>query len=424
MFMKIRKKSMIGLFLYVLFVLINTLIPYSTIGNKIIAVLTLALSLIWVYECANNTCFLIMSMFIAYSNYSIVVGIYLDEKLRPKYLYPQITDIRTYGIGISILFITMLLLVCLTPRIVKSKYIFSKHFIKYKNENKLLFYIATISFFLIVLVGYSGGNNGRGTSSPLYEYDSIFLILMFYFSAREKKNIGICAIACMTYSLTSLVNGTRIEALICILIFVLCFIKKEIKPSTVFLGMLAGIVVFSTVGVLRGNWSLLLNGDNSIISEIFRNKFVFDTCTHAYFPMLCMIEEFKKFSFEKSLHYLGAFLLSVFAGQSRVVDGDLIKVVAQKFYHNFGGVTPGFFYVWFSFAGPAVFAVIVRFYMKFIENIEAKPSEFKCCAALYFISTVPRWYLYGPWSMTRGVLVCVVIFYAFQKLHKFLKVYK
>lgn len=63
---------------------------------------------------------------------------------------------------------------------------------------------------------------------------------------------------------------------------------------------------------------------SSIILGLIDYKLVFNTCTRAYFPVLCIIKQFKASSFQKSLHYLGAFLLIIVLGVNRVKNGDLM----------------------------------------------------------------------------------------------------
>lgn len=416
---KIKKRTIEVIIAYCFAVLFLNCIQFSVIINKLIAMGVLIFSVFWVYKCWNNIYLLIMSLFIAYSNYSIVMGIYLDENLRPEYLYPQITDINIYGCGISILFLTMFTLVCIMPKIEKNTINITNVLVHKKNNNPLLFIIVTVLFLAIIFGGYTRSSNARGSSSSIYEYGSILLIVMFYFSGGKKKQKIICGGCCAIYVLTSLINGTRIEALICILIFLLCYFQKGLKSQVLFIGMLVGLILFSVVGTLRGNWELMLNnGWKSMISVLFDNKFVFDTCTHAYFPMLCMVEEFNKYSVGKALHYLCMFILSVFAGQSRIPDGDLIKVVAEKYYHNYGGVTPGFFYVWFSYAGSLVFSLIIYCYIRFISGLKKTVTINRACTVLYIVSSVPRWYLYGPWSLLRGTMICIIIFNIFVLLDK------
>lgn len=406
--MKVKKIYVAYIFLFILFVFSFVLIPHTTLLNQLLAISTILCSIVWIYKCWNNMYLLIVSTFIAYSNYSIAVGIYLDESLRPKYLYPQIQNVDIYSVGIFLMFLTMLSLAILSPKCKKNTVKVAREFVKPENKNDTVFFALMILFIGIVVLGYSRASNSRGSSTAIYEYASILIILMFYFSGRKKIQKNICAVCCLVYALTSLLNGTRIEALICVIIFALCYFENEINPVVLLLAMLLGLIAFSIVGTLRGNWALLKGNVGEIAGTLTKHKFVFDTCTHAYFPMLCMIDIYRKYSFLEAMHYLVAFVLTIFLGQSRVNDGNLIQVVSNYFYHNYGGVSQGFFFVWFSYMGALIYAVVILAYTRFINDKKVMLTPTKCSAIIYVVASVPRWYLYGPWSLFRGVLICVI----------------
>lgn len=412
--LKCRKKVIFGFLLFALCVAFFSLNLFTEEINKMIAIGVLLLSVVWVYQCWNELCLLIISLFILYSNYSIVVGIYLDKSLRPVYLYPQITDVKIYGIGIAMIFLVVLLLVFLTPKY-RNRHAnsISSLFIRKENYSSALFYALFVVFVAFMMLGYTAGSGSRGSSSALYEYNIIVLLGMFYYSGCRKECRIICAICSVIYVFMSLLNGTRVEALACIIILFLCITRRKVKNHILLLGMFGGVLVFSCVGTIRGG-AFSAELGKKIINNLLDNKLVFDTCTHAYFPMLCMIEQFQTYSLSDAFHYLMAFLGTILMGQSRVTDGDLIKTVARFYYHNYGGVTLGFFWVWFSYVGAAVFAAILRGYTHLIEKSDLKLSDLRLCVIIYVTATVPRWYLYGPWSLTRGVLVCIVAFSIFR----------
>ena len=408
---KIKLHTLQGIFIYALLLCVCPFISYTEKMNKWIAIAVLILSVIVVYKCRNNILLLILSVFIAYSNYSIVVGIYLDPTLRPKYLYPQIQDVQVYGMGITLLLFFMIALLSFLPsKINKRSESFVNIFVKAGNFSVPIFLVLSIAFFLILIFGYTRATAARGVSSAIYEYDIIFLILMFYYSGNKRHLRWVCYIGAMLYVLTSFMNGTRVEALSCLLVVCFCTLKKKIPTWAALLGFLVGIIIMNFIGILRGNYSSFSVGLGEAISNLWTSKLVFDTCTHAYFPALCMIEQFKEYSLREGMYFFSRFLLTIFAGQSRVPDGDLIAYVRNFYYHNYGGVTTGFFYVWFSFWGPLIYGQIVGFFIKFVNSDVRKSTPVKKCAMLYVISTVPRWYLYGPWSFSRGMLICCIVF--------------
>ena len=85
------------------------------------------------------------------------------------------------------------------------------------------------------------------------------------------------------------------------------------------------------------------------------------------------------------------------------------RVIMYYFYHNFGGVSQGFFFVWFSYMGALIYAAIILAYTRFINDRRVTLTPEKCSAIIYVVASVPRWYLYGPWSLFRGVIICVLL---------------
>lgn len=416
----VKRKTALMSILYIIFVLFLQIIQYTALLNNILGFFLLVFSAGWIYKCWNNNIALLVSIFVGYCNYSIVVGVYWYPTIRDnEYLYNQISNIRTYGIGVSLLMLTMIWLWIGTTKYKKTNTI--SNLIKEENYSSVFFLGSLVCLFVCIAEGYSVTVGSRGGSSPLYEYGVIFMLLMFYYSGKRKWTLSICFVMMLFYSLNSVMNGTRVEALTCIFIFLFCFFKSKLKPSAILAGMLVGILLFSIVGAIRGNWKLLEQyGFRALIDTVFKDKLVFATCTHAYFPMLCMIEEFTSFSLSNASYYLSRFLFTIFLGQSRVIDGDLISVVRKTYYHNFGGVTVGFYYVWFSYIGAAFYAAFINKLLSWATDKMDNDNNFRCFVATYVIASVPRWYLYGPWAFTRGALMATIVFFLFYICHKFI----
>lgn len=404
--MRMQKSRVLSWILLVALALVFVLRPYTEVLNRVYAVAVLLASILLVVRSRKNNLALIVSLFLAYSNYSIVMGVYLFPELRPEALYPQITDVRVYGIGIAMMLLFTLAVALLMPTD-KKPFVFSRVFVREENYSILAFSAMTAMFVLIMLMGYGRVDSGRGTSSALYEYDVIIMIIMFYFCGNRKIPKAICCGCAGLYVLTSLLNGTRIEALACMIVVYLCFIRREIPLWLIVVGMVGGIVLFNIIGMFRGDYASLSVGLQTSIQSLKQSKLVFDTCTHAYFPALCMIEQFMDYSMLTAADSFVRFLGTIFLGQTRVAGGDLIMYVREMYYHNYGGVVLGFLYVWFSYFGSIFFGWIVTKLIGLTYSAKER-SPLPMCAALYTAVMVPRWYLYGPWAITRGVLLCLV----------------
>lgn len=418
----IRRKTLYMILAYILICTTFYIFGYSENVNKLIAVTVMLLSFYFFIKSRKSLGLMITSFFIAYSNYSICVGIYLFPEMRPKYLYPQIQDIDVYGIGILMILLFLLTLINMIPfDDIKSEGNKFFDFIQKDNYNSLLCFINIVAFFAVILIGYTPSVGGRGTSSPLYEYGIIFLIIAFYFSGKKKIWKYMIFGGGILYSLMSFFNGTRIEALSCIFLLLLLGMKNRISFYKFWGGAIIGIAFFQIIGVLRGNYSNIEEMCFSAISDLIDSKLVFNTCTHAFFPALCMIDQFKTFSLIEALHYLGCFLLTVVFGVNRVEDGNLIAHVREIYYHNNGGLSLGFFYVWFGYLGSLICGVIVSAYFRLLRKGKIKWVELRQCCVIYLIISVPRWYLYGPWAFSRGILICALAFCVMASANQCLK---
>ena len=409
---------------YCMFFLIFTVIYFNNFYtenlNKFIAWMVIIFSCLFAWKCRKNMMLFIVSIFIAYSNYSIAMGIYIIEN-RPKYLYPQITDIEIYGKGIALVCLFMLLMNIFFPKIYQTYKISSDIFInKEKKNNILIIFLAILFIFLllyrVILL--------LGTTSTLYEYGVIFIILMFYYSGKSKGNLFLIYLLSILYIVISFINASRIEAIVCIIILFIFSYSYKVKWYHLILISFVGITLMNIIGIYRSN-NLKMSFEQIAygMHVLWNGKLVFDTCTHAYFPGLCMIEIAKDFSLSDSLYFLKQFILTIFLGKDRVPNGDLIRYTSQFYYHNFGGFSLMFFYVWFRGLGVFVFSYILRWYFEYMQKfIELnKHNGIIKCLIIYIIATVPRWYLYGPLILFRGALIFMIIFYGFSILDKMLK---
>lgn len=400
------------LFFLVCFILIvaSYELNFSFEVNTFICMLVLLISILSLIYIKNNLSILLMWFFIAYSNYSIVVGVYLEPTIRPSLLYNQINDLSTYGVAILQLLIFNIVLFFSALKFEKTKFD-SNVFVKNRNKDYLLYFILAISFVVIMLKEYTVVEGSEGSSSSLYEYDLILLILQFYFSGNIKILKSISTLLGFIYILTSLINGTRIEALSCILIICLMNIKNLKKKNIIIAGFI-GILLFNFIGNTRGNYDNFFISMQNSFYDLIESKLVFNTCTYAYFPCLAMIDYFKNYDLNTGMYFLREFLVDVIVGNG-YNDGNLIYFIRKIYFHNFGGVSTGFFYVWFGSIGAFVFGFIVHFYI----SLSAIKKDIYKYIYMYFVATVPRWYLYGPLPLFRGILLSLILFVTFSFFH-------
>ena len=369
--------------------------------NYLSAWLLMALSLYFVYECRHSILLFIVSFFMFYSNYSIAVGIYLTPN-RPMVLYHQITDVSIYGIGITLVLMFMWILVMLMPKARK------RLNTAQGTTNHFIVICLCIALVLIFNYGYNqSASLIRGASSPIYEYSVILFILGFYYSGENRYLQSLMKVLVILFALQSFFNGTRIEGLI-FLLSLLCYYyagKLTYLKLMPLLAVFTFLMVF--VGIFRANGLWSMDGILYVMRIMRDNWFVFDTATWAYFPSLGMIEVHNFTPLSERIRLFGNFVLSVILGSS-VADSNLVQYVKQYYQHSNGGWLQMFFYFWFGWYGLLVIAGLIVFYLKVIINQAGK--GYRYLLAIYIVSTVPRWYLYTPLHLLRGVLLFSIAF--------------
>jgi len=401
-------------------VFINNIIfyAYNEKINYYSAWLVLLISVYFMYRCRKNILLFIMSFFIFYSNYSISVGIYVSPN-RPSVLYSQITDVATYGIGITLILLFMWLLVMFMPQNIKTTNREYNPNILEKNINILIISFLCIVLSFIFVYGYSRTSLIRGSSSPIYEYSVILFILGFHYSGNNKYLQAIMKILLVLFALQSFMNGTRVEGFIFIISFICYFYAHKITYLKLIPILMIGIFFMIYIGVFRANATLSLENIAFVLSTIKDSKFVFDTATWAYFPSLCMIEVRNIIPFSESLRLFKQFVLSIFLGGS-VADSNPTDFVRQYYWHANGGWSQMFFYFWFGWIGMVPLLSLVIFYMKAIINRfpENSKGSYRQLLAIYIVSTVPRWYIYAPLPLLRGAMLFSIAYLGLYLVNK------
>ena len=86
--------AVIPLTIFVVNILIN---GYSMELNNAIAIFTVVLSVYLCYVYRFNIGLFLVMVFIAYTNYSVAMAVYLFPEIRPTALYAQFTGVDLYG---------------------------------------------------------------------------------------------------------------------------------------------------------------------------------------------------------------------------------------------------------------------------------------------------------------------------------------
>lgn len=387
---------------------------YSENSNIVSGIILLLVTLIMMIKNKNNKILFILFLQFFYFNYSIVIGRYI-YKIGTTSLN-RIRDVNTMGISINclLLFISF---VYILLAIFKKKESGSKKKISMCYEGKantmLIGSFSIISLILIFFLGFERVSNGRGASSTIYEYSIIIFILSFYYLKRNKCFNRIMIALLILFSLQGLAYGERDTALQLIIIFYFYFLADSFSLKRTLVFFLLGIFVLNYIGIVRGS-TLSVDMLFSSISSTFSNLFVLDTATHSYFASLVFVKVKNFVSFDVQINLFINFLKSVFLGGS-IVNNFNLSIFTQNFIsHGGGGWLPFYFYFWLGSIGIIVSSFIVGLHIKNVSNYTNKnKKDILKLLSIYFVSTTPRWYLYSPSALIRGVLIFFGFYFIF-----------
>ena len=192
----------------------NMFFDYYIPMDNFIAVLITIISVYVCYTCRYNIGFFIASLVIAYANYSIAVGVYLDPSIRPAVLYDQFSE-RSLSITIlCVLIFEVAVLWMLKGMVTDPKSVDSSDWSYVKNErNDIIAYGAMALYLLIVALTFDFGEDGsRGTISSITEYRLIILIIGCYYSARKRSMRFLWTIIVGVTSMLILLSGNRVDS--------------------------------------------------------------------------------------------------------------------------------------------------------------------------------------------------------------------
>lgn len=367
---------------------------------------------IWVNR--KNRFVFIISILIFWFNYSIFYANYFSS-IQSSFF----EDANTlYGIqGYKIVLSFILFLVIFTPTC-KSNIVGeeSRIFDFNMNPGNILAVGYLVVLAIILVFGFKRPveQGERGTPTAIYEYSIILFIVGYYFFTKNKVYKIASTMLLLLYCLQNLAFGGRITALqlLLVLFFVWYDAKKIPWAKIIPIGVIC-LLIFSGIGEARANFSLSFSSLETSFKSVLKNAGTIDTAYSAYYTSLTFLKVEEFVSSSNRLQLFWAFVKSIILGGS-VPDSNLAKFTMQYYLHYEGGVLPFFGQFYLGYFGIVFFSLIVVFYFIMIQRLDANSSGLKKCLAIYITVTTPRWYLYSPSQLLRGVLLLFIVFYVMK----------
>ncbi len=395
--------------IYAVLIIISIIICLANrtmFSARIFAVLLVGINIATVIIVRKDLKKIIVSGFILWSNYSICVTNYC---LSNGGFFSSWDNDNVVIIAMSILLVFNIFLMKILITTQNSGY---SILINEKNNSFLVWITVGVLIFIFVFCFQRPEKLGmRGTPNSIYEYSVILFILAFLYSGNRYEKISLLVLACL-FCIQDLAFANRVTSLqliICCLVIYQCKVNvKLIIPIAVIVG---GVLL--SVGTLRAGLSL--DGLYAVFEDLFKSKLTFDTAYSAFYTSLTFIKVSEITPPITKVGMLIMFILSNIIGGGRIPNSNLPEYTHDVFIHYYGGITPFYFFFYLSWIGLGLGIVYILFLFKNIFNNDKKNKfvDLKECLAIYVVATCPRWYLYSPLPLIRGILLLSIAYFIY-----------
>ena len=377
--------------------------------NIINALLVLLLIIYSLIKSKKNVTLFFSLLVIGYFVLSVLISRYffIGGPLKGEFHQLKFDNTISIGLNCILLFYTIIVF-----NIRKFKNIeLKKIFFRYNKENKKT-YIVSLAIIGVIL--FALFNNVFfhffSNSEQIYEYCLILFIFGFYYIGNNKLLRYILSFILAIFAGYTLLQGGRVPILQMLIVFFLMNMihKYDYKKITIF--TVIGIILFTVFGIYGDH--LAWGTEFSIgytIEQIFERRFALDTAVSSYFTGLTFIEYTNIMSFgERFLNLLGYIKYTFLGGLANYKELPLITI--NSYIHYYGGYITCYFYYWLGPIGVALISTYIGKLFKMINNLTFKSGHFVRLLSVYIISTIPRWFLYFPTPLFRGLIIFVVVY--------------
>jgi len=239
--------------------------------------------------------------------------------------------------------------------------------------------------------------------TPIYEYASILFILLYRYTARSRRGTMFFTLLLIAFALQDLYYGGRVTTLRLITLYALTiYYPKLTKAKIVFFSVL-GIVLMTLVGSYRSAYFIAVGDVTKVVGSLLRSFFVNDTATFAYYASAAIVYASQNVPFSLRLRSLLEFTCSIFTGSRSFYTADNLSKFSANFASHYGGsFVFSYPYFWFGFPGVIAFSILIVFMINAFDRHDKVLSSY---LYIIVITSLPRWYLYGPLVLMRGIFI-------------------
>lgn len=400
--MNISKNNFIILF----FITILNCISLSFNSDMFIGITLIANSLALCFVCRHIKDLFLLFLLILFINSTIGINIFMiNSDFIPYWqknglLSSDMNKITANGISLMI----YILLLCIS---VRTKFYINKFSdIRLTKSNPYIMFGLAMTLTIILLVGfftqvYSRGNTYSSVTNPIYEYSSILMVFMFFYSKGYEEIVKYYLfIYSGFFSLFFLIIGDRSSVCIILMTLFMLYFKNKYKIKYVLAVSVFGVFLMNFIGIIRNG-----NFDNFVYRIIERGLYV-DTITWAYYASISIASLYEYVS-DSWLFAIG-YLISFFSGYSNGYTNMAYyaSVNFPSLYNQGGGIYSSYFYGMGGYYFVAIGSIILFLIIDFLYT--SKNTYFNIYRIL-LVSLSFRWYLYNISTLFRGCLVITTI---------------
>lgn len=407
-----KKKFVVDMciiFITCIMVLVNNTINTS----KIVAIVVLMISCVNLIRGYRNWYTFIIFGFILWCNYSICIANLLNPIQDFFTGWRENVDVIVPAMNILLIFTST---VAVLSGKENGEELYKKPFWKGNPHNAVSVYGTAGVLLLIMVFGFSRPEQSgvRGSSSSIYEYSLILFILAYYYTHTKIEKI-ILTILLVGYVMQDLLYGGRATALQLIICWFLIFMSHKVQQKRMLPFVVLAIIIFSGIGALRANFVFNISAIKDTLQNIFSQKFTLDTAYSAFYTSGTFLKVETIVSVKDRIGLFIAFLLSMIFGGSKIENSNLGAYTHDYYMHYYGGVLPYYAHFYLGIIGVILIGIYVSFLIRntCCNNKSMVNDGLIKCIRIYIVSSVPRWYLYSPSSLIRGMVIIVVIYYAY-----------
>lgn len=366
----------------------------------------LAASIYATYSQRQNILLLLLNIVLLYFNYSLVSAVYWSvEALDPIFKsYNYVDFLRS--INILLLFFGTY-----TVLLKDNSSINRKAFLKKGKPNFLVVIACALYIAMAPFLFYKTESFGtRGIITVWYEYSLIVMIVALRFCHRDIRAVIMLLLASAWLIVHGLLHGERILALQMMIVWGLYLLLHVLSLKLVIPACIGGILLFTLFGMYRGLNALEGNFISGAISYLSRGGLANDTSYYAYWASMSIMRYADVVAFWERPLYLLRYLLYIILGSS-VPDVNLSTLSMAYNAHAGGGWLPFYANFWLGVPGIILAGAGVAWLLNLVSRL-SKGRHYLNYLAVYIIATCPRWYLYSPAHITRGIFIFSVFYCA------------